>query len=84
MTRLFYPIDKNQEKISNLVMDMLTFSKERKPEMVPSMVNETVNDVVELMQSRARDAGVKLAFRPQADIPELMLDPDAFRLPCRS
>lgn len=70
-------VDKNQEKISNLVMDMLTFSKERKPEMVPAMLNDTVNDVVELMQTRARDAGVKLDYQPQTDIPELMLDPDA-------
>lgn len=70
-------VDKNQEKISNLVMDMLTFSKERKPDMVPALINETVADIVELMQVRAKDANVKLVFHPQADIPELSLDPDA-------
>ncbi|HTN76969.1 MAG TPA: ATP-binding protein [Pirellulaceae bacterium] len=70
-------VDKNQEKISNLVMDMLTFSKERQPDMVPAQLNETVGDVVELMQTRARDAGVALNYEPQADIPELMLDSDA-------
>jgi two-component system, NtrC family, sensor kinase len=70
-------VDKNQEKISNLVMDMLSFSKERQPDMTPTQINDTVGDIVELMQARARDAGVTLAFEPQADIPELMLDPDA-------
>jgi signal transduction histidine kinase len=70
-------VDKNQEKISNLVMDMLTFSKERKPDMIPALLNDTVGDVVELMQTRAKDAGVVLVYQPQADIPELMLDPDA-------
>lgn len=70
-------VDKNQEKISNLVMDMLTFSKERQPDMTPALLNETVADVVELMQTRARDAGVELVYEPQVDIPELMLDPDA-------
>jgi two-component system NtrC family sensor kinase len=70
-------VEKNQEKISNLVMDMLTFSKERKPDMIPALLNETVADVVELMQVRARDAEVKLLYQPQSDIPELLLDPDA-------
>jgi signal transduction histidine kinase len=70
-------VDKNQEKISNLVMDMLTFSKERQPDMTPALLNETVADVVELMHTRARDAGVELLYEPQVDIPELMLDPDA-------
>jgi signal transduction histidine kinase len=70
-------VDKNQEKISNLVMDMLTFSKERKPDMVPAILNHTVGDVVELMQTRSKDAGVALLYEPQADIPELLLDPDA-------
>lgn len=70
-------VDKNQEKISNLVMDMLSFSKERKPDMAPAQINETVGDIVELMQTRARDANVQLSFQPQTDIPELMLDPDA-------
>lgn len=70
-------VDKNQEKISNLVMDMLSFSKERKPDMAPAQINETVGDIVELMQTRARDAKVTLLYEPQADMPELMLDPDA-------
>lgn len=47
-------VDKNQEKISNLVMDMLSFSKERQPDMVPSDINEVAADVVELMQTRVR------------------------------
>lgn len=70
-------VEKNQEKISNLVMDMLTFSKERKPDMIPALINETVGDVVELMQVRAKDANVALIYQPQESIPELMLDPDA-------
>ncbi len=42
-------VEKNQERISNLVMDMLTFSKDREPELVPSDLNEVAADVVELM-----------------------------------
>ncbi len=70
-------VDKNQEKISNLVMDMLTFSKERQPEKVPADLNQVGGEVVELMQARAVEAGVKLVWQPAADMPLLHFDPDA-------
>jgi two-component system NtrC family sensor kinase len=70
-------VEKNQEKISNLVMDMLTFSKEREPEMVPAQINEVLADVCELMQARAADARVQLECRPDPLMPTWTLDPDA-------
>jgi signal transduction histidine kinase len=69
-------VEKNQEKISGLVLDMLTFSKERKPELIDADLNETVGDVVELMQSRAAEACVRLEFLPAAETPALLFDPD--------
>lgn len=69
-------VQKNQQKISNLVMDMLTFSKEREPDLAPSDINAVAADVVELMQGRSRDLGVELAFKPADDIPILRFDPD--------
>jgi len=69
-------VERNQERISNLVMDMLSFSKEREPELVPADLNETVQDVVELMQTRAADAEVQLAWQPRADLPQFLYDPD--------
>ena len=70
-------VDKNQDKISNLVMDMLSFSKEREPEMVPADINGVVAEVIELMQSRAADAGVILDWVPDPQMPTLTFDPDA-------
>lgn len=70
-------VEKNQEKISNLVMDMLTFSKEREPEMVPADLNEVTGDVVELMTARAADAAVALEFHPDSTMPQVSFDPDA-------
>ncbi len=70
-------VEKNQAKIYNLVMDMLSFSKEREPTLEPTDLNQVVSDVVELMQSRAEEMGVKLAWIPSADLPELPLDADA-------
>jgi signal transduction histidine kinase len=69
-------VEKNQEKISNLVMDMLTFSKDREPEFVPSNMNELVKDVAELMQVRAAESGVELSVRTQEGLPDLMFDPE--------
>lgn len=70
-------VEKNQEKISNLVMDMLTYSKERQPALTPADINEVAADVVELMTTRADEAGVNLQWRPDTNIPRLMFDPDA-------
>ncbi|MFT5526579.1 MAG: two-component system NtrC family sensor kinase [Pirellulaceae bacterium] len=70
-------VDKNQEKISNLVMDMLSFSKDREPDMVPNDLNVIVNDVVELMSTRAKDAGVALTWSKNETVTKLLLDEDA-------
>ncbi len=70
-------VEKNQERISNLVMDMLTFSKEREPELMPSDLNRVVGDVLELMQVRAAELGVKLVDQRDPAIPTATFDPEA-------
>ncbi|QDV33251.1 ATP-binding protein [Tautonia plasticadhaerens] len=69
-------VEKNQAKIYNLVMDMLSFSKDREPALEPSDLNEVVGDVVELMQARAAELSVSLEWRPAADATTLHFDPD--------
>ena len=69
-------VEKNQGKIYNMVMDMLSFSKEREPALEPCDLNETVADVVELMQSRARELGVDLEWQPTLDLPQVLIDAD--------
>jgi len=69
-------VEKNQNRISALVMDMLTFSKEREPELVPADMNQVVADAVELMQSRAEELNVGLSWQPAASIPCLVFDPE--------
>jgi signal transduction histidine kinase len=70
-------VEKNQERISTLVMDMLTFSKEREPVAEPANLNELVGDVVELMKARAREENVELAWLPAPTMPTLMFDPES-------
>ena len=55
-------VEKNQNKISALVMDMLTFSKEREPDLTTANINTVVRDVVELMQARAQEEQIELVL----------------------
>lgn len=67
-------VEKNQNRISSLVLDMLTFSKEREPELAPGQLNRTVADVIELMQARAAEANIDLEFMPDETMPESVFD----------
>ncbi len=70
-------VDRNQDKISNLVMDMLSFSKDRDPIMEPANLNELVGDVIELMQVRSNENQVELNWQPDSSLPTLLFDADA-------
>jgi two-component system NtrC family sensor kinase len=69
-------VERNQEKISRLVLDMLTFSKDREPDLVPGDLNQAVRDVVELMQTRADEAHTQLNFQAHEDMPLVSFDPE--------
>jgi signal transduction histidine kinase len=69
-------VEKNQTKIYNMVMDMLSFSKDREPALEQADLNETIGEVVELMQARAGELGVKLSWNPNPDMPEVTIDPE--------
>ncbi len=69
-------VERNQNKISGLVMDMLTFSKEREPDPVPSDLNQLVGEVVELMQARADELEVALEWQPAPEMPTCLFDPE--------
>ena len=69
-------VEKNQNKISALVMDMLTFSKEREPDLSKANVNRVAADVIELMQGRTDELGVELVWQPADEMPNMMFDPE--------
>lgn len=62
-------VEKNQERISRLVLDMLTFSTERQPQLTGCDLNRLVAEAVELMQPRADDLGVRIHLRLDNDLP---------------
>jgi two-component system NtrC family sensor kinase len=69
-------VEKNQNKISALVMDMLSYSKEREPDLVNANANLVVSDVVELLQTKATDDEIDLRWTPDETMPETVFDPE--------
>jgi signal transduction histidine kinase len=69
-------VEKNQVKIYDLVMDMLSFSKEREPAIEDTDLNQVVRDVLELLAGRARDLGAKVETRLDPDLPHVQVDPE--------
>jgi len=67
-------MEKNQQKISALVLDMLTFSKEREPDLAPANMNEVVSDVIELAQVTANQLEIELVWKPCPMMPTLVFD----------
>lgn len=69
-------VNKNQNKIYNLVMDMLTYSKEREPLYELADLNEVVTEVVELVEERAREIGVAISVELDRSLPRIAIDPE--------
>jgi signal transduction histidine kinase/pSer/pThr/pTyr-binding forkhead associated (FHA) protein len=69
-------VEKNQAKIYDLVMDMLTYSKEREPAFQETNINQIVLDVVELAAGQAKELGAKLETRLDEKLPAIQADPE--------
>src|SRR5262249_10484091 len=69
-------MEKNQAKIYDLVMDMLSYSKEREPAIEDTDLNAVVRDVIELLQTRAAGRGVDLKTRLDESLPPCPTDPE--------
>jgi signal transduction histidine kinase len=70
-------VEKNQERISHLVLDMLSYSKDREPDRVEGDLNATIDDIVELMQLRAQEQQCRIEFTPGDTLPAACFDPEA-------
>lgn len=70
-------IEKNQARITKVIADMLTFSKDREPDLAPADLNKVASDVTDLMRARASEYGVRLDFRPDESLPPGLFDAEA-------
>lgn len=70
-------VERNQSRISNLVMDMLSFSKEREPLLVSNDLRELIDDVVGLMSTRASEANVAIHWERPEEAVDVDYEPEA-------
>jgi signal transduction histidine kinase len=67
-------IVKNQAKVYDLAMNMLSYSKEREPTVEPTDLNEVVREVVELLAPRAAEMQARLEARLEPGLPPCPAD----------
>ncbi|MDZ4849103.1 MAG: ATP-binding protein [Pirellulaceae bacterium] len=61
-------VDKNQDRIEALVMDMLSLSKERQPQFAPVDLRDLIDDCIELTESQARETRIHIQWqRPETE-----------------
>jgi len=67
-------VKKNNKFMKELVLDMLSYSKEREPEYVTTNVNEVVKSVCDLMEQKGKDKNVSMQFLPEESLSEVEID----------
>ena len=72
-------VRKNNAFMQDLVLDMLTYSKERQPECEPADLNEIVEGICDLMAQKAAQRGVTIVWTRNPDLSEVVLDPKGIR-----
>ena len=68
-------LERNMKRLTELVQDMLTYSKDREPEYELVGINDLIVSVVELMQAKANEHSVALSFKPDKSIREITIEP---------
>ena len=72
-------VKRNAVFMEDLVLDMLTYAKEREPEYEMCDINRLAQEVCETMTRKAEGAGVALDFDGCVDMGEIAFDPKGIR-----
>lgn len=67
-------LEKNQVRIYDLVMDMLSYSKEREPSLEETDLSAVANDVIELLEGRAKELNIKIEKKYDPQLKPLQAD----------
>ncbi len=70
-------IERNLARITDLVFDLLAYSKGRAPEPENCLPNEIVKDICSLMESKAKDNNIEIERDLDPRIGEVYIDPKA-------
>ncbi len=69
-------VHRNLDKVFDLTMNMLAFSKERQPRLEYVQLNHLVNEAVEMAQHTADERHIMLLSDLEENIPPILLDAD--------
>jgi PAS domain S-box-containing protein len=61
-------IKKNIKRVADLTQDLLTYAKERTPELAPCAPNEIVKEVAKLVSDTAAAKGIRLILKTDPDL----------------
>ncbi len=75
LQRCWQILEKNINLISDLVQDMLTYSKARKEEKVKGNINDVLDDICALYSVQFQNAGIQLTQDFDRNLPESYFDP---------
>lgn len=76
LTKGWRVVDRNLEKIYNLTMNLLAYSKDREPRLELINPKKLLDECVELLATAANDKGVMVVADVDKDHPAVPLDPD--------
>ena len=71
-------VGRNLDRIYNLTMNMLAFSKQREPHLEEVDLNALIQDALDLIEPQARQAQVEIAQDLAENLPLLFIDTDGF------
>jgi signal transduction histidine kinase len=69
-------VDRNLDKIFNLTMNLLAYSKPREPQMTNMQPRKLIEECLELVAAAANEKGVMAISDCDRDVPPVPLDPD--------
>ncbi|QJW93420.1 ATP-binding protein [Frigoriglobus tundricola] len=69
-------VERNQNRIDDLILDMLSYSKEREPAVEPTDLNKLCEDALDMVRGRAKDRGVALDWHPGTGVAAVPCDPE--------
>ncbi len=69
-------VDRNLDRIYNLTLNLLAYSRPREPRLEPINIKTLVDECVELISSAANEKGVMVIADVEQDHPPTPLDPD--------
>ena len=73
--RVWKILRRSNQRISNLVLDMLAYSKERKPDTQPCPLNDVCKEAAELCHDRIKTKHGKLHLDLDPRLPKIQADP---------